>query len=772
MQRRLRPSFPAVRGPHRRAVNLTAVIRSSMRAPIFRCCVAIVAASVVISCPQPVDPDPGEPPPEYHAVLPDTTKQVDTETASALSAVSADGSTLTFSGTTTQLSGLEPGDVLCLGVSDLTPNGLLRSVISVEESGGDVIVTTEQATLEEAVQEGHLGFSGTLDSGEIIPTALGSGTRLITSPQNVTPRALNLDLTDVQVLPGVYCSGEISFDVDLEFDLDIDWFTLEHCLFLIGVNYDAELEFEITAEAEAIEETVEVGSIRFPPIIVPAGILLVFVPELSLNVGVDGSMTRGMNARVVQSATLNAGLEYEEGWHEIKEFTSTFSFDTPKMDAAVSMKGFIGPELSIKLYDIVGPYANTYGYLKLDAAMLNSEPWWELHGGLDLGAGVEIEVLSEDVTIADWGVPDLIHYDRLLATGTGTENHNWTLQTIDDEYTDADNFDKRSSITVDDGGEIHIAYAVDGPETWDDEQVKYAHFDGEVWTRETIETESAQNAGPAIGVAPDGTVYISYYRDDSNNETLAAAELSGGEWSITDVHDTAMHYNEWCGTSLAFSTDGVPHIAYAYWVGSDSHVGHAWKDDGEWTWECVNPGQVELDAHSPSIALDSADVPHIAYLLDRHVWYAVRGAEGWDLECYEDVNNVINQTIELALDSNDRPHIVFRDSSTQGMDVHYFRNLAGTWEDDDITSGIFDAAGHLFLALSETDIPHITFFDTDADTLRHAYWQGSGWAIGAVDETSTDSGRYNAMFIDGETPYVTYYDEEHERLRLAIWTGG
>jgi hypothetical protein len=61
---------------------------------------------------------------------------LDASTVEVLSDVSEDSTTLTFSSSTPLLDSVENGDIIVLGVSDITPHGLLRKVVSKSAGGG------------------------------------------------------------------------------------------------------------------------------------------------------------------------------------------------------------------------------------------------------------------------------------------------------------------------------------------------------------------------------------------------------------------------------------------------------------------------------------------------------------------------------------------------------------------------------------------------------------------------------------------------------------
>jgi hypothetical protein len=87
-------------------------------------------------------------------VIPATTEVLSAQTTDNLISVSEDGTTFTFAQPTAELSALDVGDVMVGDVSEAVPHGFLRKVTQVTNNSGQVIVTTEPATLEEAIEQG------------------------------------------------------------------------------------------------------------------------------------------------------------------------------------------------------------------------------------------------------------------------------------------------------------------------------------------------------------------------------------------------------------------------------------------------------------------------------------------------------------------------------------------------------------------------------------------------------------------------------------------
>jgi len=178
-------------------------------------------------------------------------------------------------------------------------------------------------------------------------------------------------------------------------------FELQELSFIARAEETAKLRIEAKAELPLIEKKVEIARYTFAPITVMVGpVPVVFVPVLTVNVGIDGSVYVGLRSEVTQEAVLKAGLRYaDETWRAVKDFSNQFDYSDPptlQPTAGVEAKAYAGTQLALKLYGVAGPYAEVDAYLELDVDSAKS-PWWTLYGGLEVPVGVKIEVLSREI---------------------------------------------------------------------------------------------------------------------------------------------------------------------------------------------------------------------------------------------------------------------------------------------------------------------------------------------------------------------------------------
>ena len=110
------------------------------------------------------DKNPVEPPNGNEVIIPETTKSVDsTDYSSNLVNISNDSLTFTFqSGFTTKYNPAV-NDVMVIS----NGAGLLRKIKDIQSAGSQTVITTEQATLEDAIQEGNISLNQNLQKARI-----------------------------------------------------------------------------------------------------------------------------------------------------------------------------------------------------------------------------------------------------------------------------------------------------------------------------------------------------------------------------------------------------------------------------------------------------------------------------------------------------------------------------------------------------------------------------------------------------------------------------
>jgi len=344
-------------------------------------------------------------------LIPQTTKVLSGTTPLNLASVSEDGSTFTFAKTDPQLQSLKPGDVIVGDVSVHTPDGFLRRVAQVQPQGDGVVVVTQPARLEDAIEQGSLSVSRALKPGDVRAGFARPGVVLASLAPMTAPDRWVVTLTDVVLYDGdgnpnttndqIRANGEIAFEPRLDFELRIRWFKIQKIALVTGATESINLRVQGEAQLLNVHKEVQVAYYPLQPITFFIGpVPLVLTPVLNVVVGLDGSAQVGFVAGVTQQASLSVGLRYENGrWSPVSDFTNNFSYTPPQVTGKLRVEAYGGLQLAVLIYGVSGPWGSLNAYYGLDADIQRVPPW-ELYGGLRCQIGVRFAILG--YRIADY----------------------------------------------------------------------------------------------------------------------------------------------------------------------------------------------------------------------------------------------------------------------------------------------------------------------------------------------------------------------------------
>jgi len=188
-------------------------------------------------------------------------------------------------------------------------------------------------------------------------------------------------------------------------------------------------------------------------------------------------------------------------------------------------------------------------------------------------------------------------------------------------------------------------------------------------------------------------------------------------------------------TSLAVDDLGRAHIVY---LQAYEKLRYAVQTDGGWSIQTVYSASGPHVRH-PSLALDSAGQPHIAFAdLDLNtLYYAAQTVEGWQIEGVDMVAPGRDvQYTSLAMDSQGQPHIHYVDGPNpwdfQPGLLKYATKTGSGWTLETVTQTGTEG-GYGTLALDSSGNPHIAFVYGGSNELYYASRTTSGWQVQFVD---------------------------------------
>jgi hypothetical protein len=348
------------------------------------------------------------------AVLAAGAQVLDDETLRALTKADPDGA-LSFAGSTAQLEGLDAGDVLILGPSDVLPRGALVKVEAVTRQGDGFVVSTRPAELTEAFQDLQVSLKALLARpAEVSPQPAGASSGIAQHRQALElsfPVRLSEGSGDQRMeLQGAVSLGS---SLDLELDFDLTSFTLEE----LSLTFAAQETFaaELVGQGQlSFDESLTVATVGFSPITLflpipapPYTVPVVLTPQVTLRAALQGSIQGDVSASVTQRAGFTTGLGYRNGeFGGFAEDDSTFDFEHPEYHGSANIRASAGPRLDVLLYGAVGPYAGVDAFLEAGASLEGPPPCVQgiVDAGLRGRVGVDF-LASYETTLFDQRYP-------------------------------------------------------------------------------------------------------------------------------------------------------------------------------------------------------------------------------------------------------------------------------------------------------------------------------------------------------------------------------
>lgn len=357
---------------------------------------------------------------------------VDESTRASIKTLDTTNFTFTFNAETEMTKKLKIGSVLVDSSSDLAPYGYLRKVTAISSSKGETVVSTKQAFLTDIAESGKIRFnSGRISQAKVKNIVLADGVTLAAQKDpNFSVFAFDYHKSMVGSNGEFTIDGHTSLDMEFFFNFDWHWEweldrTLGHPvveLFESGVEVQqlASIHTMATGQYNLSNEHFKLADFYFTPWTFMVGpVPVVFYPRIELFLEVNGDITAEFTAGTSEEFTARMGVKYtsEDGWGEIAEHTYNTDFSAPNMNYAINFDAHIGPEISLLLYGVAGPFANITACTDLKSELEGVNQLWTLDFvvGVQSEVGVKIDVLgfSDDYAVDFCLFQDtLLHYEN------------------------------------------------------------------------------------------------------------------------------------------------------------------------------------------------------------------------------------------------------------------------------------------------------------------------------------------------------------------------
>ncbi len=319
--------------------------------------------------------------------------------------------------------------------------------------------------------------------------------------------------------------------------------------------------------------------------------------------------------------------------------------------------------------------------------------------------------------------------------------------------------------------------------------LKLAWFDGQTWSKTTVDPEDAGEYTSMV-ILPDTGQPAVFYYETTTYKNLKYAAFAGFGWFIERV-DTAREVGQ-C-TSLAFLPSGHPVISY-YSGYPDYDCKFAWLETGGWK-SCIIDARGNIGGYTSMevFSLDNPEEPRrgqpaIAYYDyggrdDWLSWHEGSGfqPDGADWRTTRATDRPFTGTyVSLGFFPTDHLTLPGRAAISYTRELSW---LSFSWEDpvggSVWPSVIVDTEGGTYTSLVflPTGRPAVSYYVDSNRDLKYAQFVGSDlanpehWCKVLVDEDAY-TGAWTSIAVVGGLPAIAYASTDGSTLKYARCTSG
>jgi len=289
---------------------------------------------------------------------------------------------IVFSNKSGDIEKITDMSILVIGISEKTPYGSLRKVNTIETSGNEVIITTTDAKLTDAVKEGTIVLQEKLLEKNFTLKSKVDGVVLKGPSKSFDGLAITLDSLEI-FRDGTKVSrlnGAVGISLEIDLTIKIKSNAIQEISLFSTL---AKIDEATVSSNSAFSGNNEIiaADFAYTPIVINN---LVFIPEVAILCGFDGTISCEVTSGVRQDRTLTSKLNYKNSqWADDPlSHTEVYDFIQPQVTDNSDLKIFTGPEINILLFGTPIQTIKSTGFYSLEAEK-DSSPFWRLYYGND-----------------------------------------------------------------------------------------------------------------------------------------------------------------------------------------------------------------------------------------------------------------------------------------------------------------------------------------------------------------------------------------------------
>lgn len=369
-----------------------------MRPIVRRCLLSLSVLAVLASgCS---DSESSSPPADIPPVVADNAFVV---SASQSDAVAVETDQLVFPAAGNEdLLDRKAGDVI-VGRRSTTadsknPYGFLRKVKTIAKAGDTIVVTTEAASLSEAIVQGK---TATVVTQNVSPQGMGG---LLGGEVSLSGKVLDSPTFGVKAKVS---QGHLKFTPKFDIGMQFGFMSVKEFHAIATGTLDVALALEVSSSMAVSEKFVDLTVFEAPPYVLPPQFIGPIPIEetvrfsVKLTCDLTDKAQFSIEAGASATSTTSIGARYQnKDWSKVA--TQSFSWQPigPNLEGKVSgrVRCILKPELALMFYDVAGPFINVGPYVSAGVEVPPCK--WDIKAGIEGNFGGKVAILDKTLASA------------------------------------------------------------------------------------------------------------------------------------------------------------------------------------------------------------------------------------------------------------------------------------------------------------------------------------------------------------------------------------
>jgi hypothetical protein len=245
-----------------------------------------------------------------------------------------------------------------------------------------VVITTSDAVLTDAIKEGTIKLQKRLLEKDFRLKSKVEGVLIKEPDKSFDGLAVTLDNFEIykDASKIARLNGSIGIDAEVGITMEFKSNRLKRIDLVTTLTKIDEVSVFSNGAFNGAKEIAAAEFIH-SPIVIDS---LIFVPEITMNCGFDGTVSSEVTSGVRQDRVITSKINYLNAvWSQDPlTYTESSDFIKPQITDNADLKIFSGPEISVKLFGVPVQTIEATGFFSLKASKTGS-PFWKLFIGSD-----------------------------------------------------------------------------------------------------------------------------------------------------------------------------------------------------------------------------------------------------------------------------------------------------------------------------------------------------------------------------------------------------